>query len=197
MNGQRMIKGPPADDAPWFVRKSDFARLMGVSKPMVSKWVNESRLGAGLRADGMIDVIAACRSLGRPVPDRGAAGDTPTLQLSDVVPAGGDPLLAARTASARLKVVKEELDLAERQGRLVDAAAVKSTVEALSRELRERVMAVPADIADRCVGMPAGRIEFLIAESLEAALNAPERAPTEHGMAPGGAVEAGAEDSSS
>lgn len=164
---------------PWIVSKADFARLMGVSKPMVSKWVAESRMGAGLRADGSIDVAAACRSLGRAVPERGQApvaalalaAPVPAANMADDDGASLDPLLESRIAAARLRVRRDELDLAEREGRLVDAATVRSTVESLSRQLRERVMAVPGDIADRCVGMSAARIELLLSESLESALN--------------------------
>lgn len=173
---------PPAADGPWIVTKAEFSRLMNVSKPMVSKWIAESRLGAGARGDGRIDVAIACRSLGRPIPTRGVAiaadlmsGARPMVMTPPPAdpPDDGEPdeLLQSRIASARMKVEREQLDLDERRGRLVDRAAVEAAVEGKARRLRDAIMAVPGDVADQCVGLDASRIEQIMATRLERAIN--------------------------
>lgn len=81
-----------------------------------------------------------------------------------------DALLQVRLSTQRVALRRQELDLAEREGRLVDAAAVAAETERLARELRGQVMLVPGDIADQCVGLQAGQIELIIAQALEGAL---------------------------
>ena len=181
MNGDVVNGEPSAADVPsgpWIVSKAEFARLMGVSKPMVSKWVNGGSLGPALRQDERIDVRLACTNLGRPMPS-GAPVIT-SADLASARPMGGarpddgddepDALLQVRLSTQRVALRRQELDLAEREGRLVDAAAVAAETERLARELRGQVMLVPGDIADQCVGLQAGQIELIIAQALEGAL---------------------------
>lgn len=172
--------------APWVVSKAEFARLMGVAKSMVSKWLGNGSLGPGARQDGRIDVRLACSNLGRPMPaaapmvpraDFAAAWAMGAPQTADADDADDDPealdpdaLLQVRLSTQRLALRRQELDLAEREGRLVDAAAAAAETERLARELRGQIMLVPGDVADLCVGQRAGDIELIIARALESAL---------------------------
>jgi len=186
--------------APWIVRKADFASLMGWSRPYVSKLIKEDRLGLGLRSDQRIDVEAACRAMGLPLPQRsvhpqatmladdssssagiGAPAQPPAMQdgepgdaLSPVGADGAsDELLAYRIRIQSAAAQRAEMALEEARGTLVDRAAVDAEVEALARKFRDRMLKVPEGIASALVDLTdEAAIEALLVEAIETALSA-------------------------
>jgi len=181
--------------SPWIVTKTEFARLLGVSQPMVSKLVSNGKLGPGLLSDGRIDVGLACRNAGYPDPRRvraevdvnpGVAGTDVAGEASRESPrpwraddgvdsdqgdAASDEMQAARLLRLQHQARQAELDTAEREGRLVDRAAVEQAVETKARQFRDAMLAVPARIADECARlMHSSDIEFKMTQAIEDAL---------------------------
>jgi phage terminase Nu1 subunit (DNA packaging protein) len=81
-------------------------------------------------------------------------------------------LLAARARRAVAAAEREELELAELQGRLVDRMTVDRETEAMARHLRNAVLEVPAQVSETCARMSDRlAIEDTIQVALEGALD--------------------------
>ena len=76
---------------------------------------------------------------------------------TEPIPAGETPVgptvAQSSQESARLRAQLLRLELLERQGELVERAKVESEAFALARDLRERILQVPARLARKLVGI--------------------------------------------
>jgi len=119
------------------LRQSQYARLRGCTAQAVSAAVKSGRIS--LDENGFIDVERADLMWPRSVEDTGERLDP------------GDPSFTAlqesraRAEAARARLM--ELTLAEREGRLVDAARVRSEAFKLARDARNQLQQVPTRLA--------------------------------------------------
>ena len=73
----------------------------------------------------------------------------------------------------RAKANLAELDLAQKEGRLVPASAIEKAWGSIATEIRTRLMSIPASTAPRITGkMSTVEIEAIIREQVDEALNA-------------------------
>jgi hypothetical protein len=119
--------------------------LPGGSLAAVQKALTQGRIQA---VDGKIDAglaDAAWASNTRVVGKRQPAGDAPS------VPAKGGPvrgsLAAVQLAREKIKLERETLDLAVRQGGLVNAAEIHARIFSMGREARDQLQNWPNRIA--------------------------------------------------
>lgn len=187
-----------ADAATGVVTKSEFARLRGCSPAYVSKLIRTQRLASpALRPDGKIDLALAASMLGGAAPQmqavprapadaawvivtrngtlsvpRAPTGAAPDAATSASASGGADTDYAdararRETANARLA----ELTLAETERRLIDRDAAERDYEDRARRFRDRILAVPAEVAADCVGLDDARvIEARMEAGIETAL---------------------------
>jgi phage terminase Nu1 subunit (DNA packaging protein) len=151
------------DNLPAELSQAEFADLIGVKPPMVTRYKQRGRLV--MTADGKrVDVVKSIAKLrGGVDPARGGDRTSPTTRESSAAREYGDlptareafgPSPAAvlvyqdeaareKRASAQLR----ELELAERAGELVPAADVEFRVFNVARAAREALMSIPDRVA--------------------------------------------------
>lgn len=154
------------------MRKSQFAVLIGVSKPQVSKYVAD---GAILMTEGGVEVDvdeSLARLEGRLEETKrqralaiwsGKNSGAPTRSAD---PAGGKPLSGkARHDEARAELA--ELELAQRKGELLEVRDVEERADEAVQALRETMASGRREDADQiCAkfGVPAERATALARE---------------------------------
>ena len=110
--------------------RSAFAKAVGVSSSMVTKWI-----GAGMpkRADGLLDA-AVCR-----------AWLKANIQRRDEV--GGETFSGAKQRKESALASLRELELSVRQGKLIDAGDAKRVWGGHVMVVRNRLLALPGKLA--------------------------------------------------
>jgi DNA-binding transcriptional regulator YdaS (Cro superfamily) len=172
---------------PAFCTQAEFARLMGVSKPAVTQWKAAGRL---VLVDGRVDVeatravLARFRREGDPL----NPGPKPVLEgwepkddeeaeriAALVILATGSEWTteeAIRVKESHLALLKR-LEYDQKSGAVVAVAEVAAAVGAQFSQVRQRLLAIPAEQAEaiaRCRTVPEVRdlLESLIVEVLQA-----------------------------
>jgi hypothetical protein len=167
---------PEAPRATW-ISKSDYARHRGCAPSYITKLINQGILTSpALSIEGKINpaladaMIAARRDPSR---ELGAATQRPVSSLpddddaDDRAPQGSFALV--KTDTEILKQRKLRLELDEIEGRLVDKAAVDRRAFDEGRRLRDRILAVPQQVAGKLLGLTDERE---VAQAIKAALTA-------------------------
>ena len=146
---------------------TDVAKAVGVHKATVSR---QARAWGIVGADGLVD-LDEYKSLR-------ATGVDPALQttgkaIAAVLPVEDAPGLAAdRARKMAADASMAELQLARQRGELVELQAVTARTEDYARQLRDRVLMVPRDIAGDCARLgDEGAIEARISLALRAVLD--------------------------
>lgn len=143
--------GPPR-----FLRKGDFAKLVGVSPGRVSQMVAD---GLPVEGDGRIDVARGKLWI--------QANVSPTRSAAQ---ARGDPELpfaAVRDASAeRVRLLREQADHAalknaEKRRELLPAAQVEREWASVLRDVRAAMLALPSRIQQRLGHLTAAEIDAI------------------------------------
>lgn len=127
-----------------------FARVIGKSRPYVSKLVAQGRIRPpALTPERKILPAQAQEQI--------AEGADPARSGGSTSRDDGDATYAANRARKTLAdAAKAELDLAERRGQLVERSAISATLAPLFRRLRDELVMVPqqvisdAEVASRC-----------------------------------------------
>lgn len=165
-------------------RRSRFGRG---SPPMVTKWIKQEKITPpALRADGKIDRAAADRQLAdRLDPARSNAADlddddfddpiidddppaapaTPPINAPNMGSAGSsynDERIAYTRAQRRLK----EMEIAEREGRLIVAADVEAAQFDMARMVRDRLLSLASEVAGALVGHDEREIRARLRDAL-------------------------------
>lgn len=143
-----------------------FARIIGKSRPYVSKLVKDGRIhGEALTADRKIIPAIAQQQIAETAdPGRGARGS-----------AAGEHTGSYATGRAR-KVAAEaeraELDLLERRGELIPRSVIAEALSPALRKLRDDLIGIPRDIvadpdqAEQCEAAIAAALERTATEIL-------------------------------
>jgi hypothetical protein len=138
------------------IRQIDFARMLGKGSSYIGNMIRDGRLKApAVTQSRQIVVAEAIRQLGIPVSAlnigaaKGPGTDLPALTYAE---AGMDRDLIRERDEANVQLKqfqarKAELDVAEAEGRLVDADEVRRTVEARTVGLRLRLMAAVVEVS--------------------------------------------------
>lgn len=161
-------------DTPSLISKAAYARYRGCSPAYVSKLIREGRLAApALNAHGLIDIALADAALGQPAPQlqpltRDREPGAPARSSSDE-----HGYASARADRERAAAALAELELQKRRSELVDRATVDSEVETLARYLRDRMLSLPEELADRLAQTAEPRlIRQMLIVGIESALAA-------------------------
>lgn len=160
--------GMPVKPAVGVVSKSAYAAHRGCSAAYVSKLIRLEKLAApALMPDGTINVILADQMLG-PSSLFEAESAAPTAPTA---PAAGPNYSVERAHREAALRANAEMDLAERMAETRKRSDVERESFEVQRRLRDRVMAIPAKIADRLAVETAPRvIAHLMSKALAEAL---------------------------
>lgn len=147
-------EGLPA--VPAALSQRAYARHRGVSHTAVQKAIRDGRIPQ--RADGLVDVAAADR----------AWSSTPLLTAAAAATSAyGD----ARTETEIFRGRMARLEYERAAGRLVDRAEVERAAADAGATIQNRVLAVPARLAEQLAAMTDGRaIAALLRDELRRAL---------------------------
>jgi len=161
---------------------TEIAARVGVHKSTVSRQVRRAGL---VGPDGRVDLVAYEEL-------RSGALD-PALQTTGRAPAepeGDAPQIAIeRARKMAADAAMAEIELAKKRGELIEAAAAEAEYEDLFRRLRDRLLAVPQEVAGDCARLADEvAIEGRIAQALKAALRDFAGGLKESGNAVGGAA---------
>jgi hypothetical protein len=143
-----------AESKPVVMTQAEYARHRRKSRQYISKL---AKAGVLVMRGGKIDVRATDTVLDdRPVEDLNERSATPALALSGRVDKpGGDPLPQAggasfgqaRTIEMVFRAKLRRLEFETRQGRLIEAEAVRKTVADAVRALRDGILGLPDRLA--------------------------------------------------
>jgi DNA-binding MurR/RpiR family transcriptional regulator len=147
---------------------TDLAKAVGVHKSTVSRQTR--RLGL-VGADGLVDLEEYRAARADLDPALQTTGGTGPARVAPPRSSGG--LAVERERKMAADAAMAELALARERGRLVDRAAVEAAVEDLARRMRDRVLAVPREVAGDCArlgeeGAIQGRLTLALRQALEA-----------------------------
>jgi hypothetical protein len=155
----------PRKPAVGVVRKIEYAAHRGCSAAYVSKLIKTGKLAPpALMANGRINIILADQMLG---PPGGAEADS----LAPPVAAFADPdapvYAVERARREKAQAALAELQLQERQGRLLHADAVRGAAVAVFQRATARIADGFADLAIELAQMTdAGRIADRLSDHL-------------------------------
>lgn len=143
-----------------------FARIIGRSRPYVSKLVKDGRIHSeALTADRkIIPAVAQAQIAESADPGRGAHGK-PSGESSGSYAKGRAALVAAQAERA-------ELELLERRGELLPRSVIAETLSPALRKLRDDLLGIPRDIvtdpdqAEACESAIAAALERAATEIL-------------------------------
>lgn len=169
----------------------EYARHRNVTLRAVQKAVESGRIRTvGEGRDRKIDADQADRDWREQTDPakqsllNAAGSQLPQGQASTAAAAGDDgedgpkaddtaEYRAARAKREQVRLAKEQLELEQLRGTLVDVAEAKRLVFTAFRTLRDAVLNVPSRVKDHCAAeQDALRVEQLIEAELEAALGA-------------------------
>lgn len=154
---------------PPVVRRSAFAKMIGVSPSAVTKAVASGKLaGDALGPSGLICVLPALRQLGRsPDEIRMPAGQI------DGRPATAPRLLHATVDLLRSRVKLAALELESIEARLVDTVELNAAFASRVDDLRPRLRAAIAEVVPRVATLrDANDIERELAAAIDRAMTA-------------------------
>lgn len=143
-----------------YVSQAEFARRCGVTRQNVNKQVREGRIAA--LPDGRIDAALVSKYGKNVVRPRDTSKDRSLSHRGVVSPPSVDggvdvgltlstPLTAARAENISIKTEMEAIKLAKMRGELVDVQAVEKEMTTIFRDLRDQILAMPAQLAGRLV----------------------------------------------
>ena len=170
---------------PRFMTKAEYARHRGVSKPYITKLAQN---GVLVMRGGKVDVRATDTVLDdKPVDDvepppaaRPPASAPPSRSAADTLPqAGGASFGQARTIEMVFRAKLRRLEFETKQGRLIEADAVRRRIAENVRALRDGLLGLPDRITSSIAaetGMEHRKVHVLltteITRELEALANA-------------------------
>lgn len=159
------------------VSQKDFARLVGVSPPAVSKWIRQGKLTLG--TDGLLDPREAARQLAantdpsklRARLERVAAAGAPA-DAGEGEAADRANFLNARARREQFAARAAEIDLAIKEGSVVARVDVDRQSFELARQAQQQLLAIP----DRMAPVLAAesdqhRIHTLLTTEIHRAMN--------------------------
>jgi DNA-binding MurR/RpiR family transcriptional regulator len=144
------------------------AAAVGVHKSTVSR---QARAAGLVGADGQVE-LAEYQALRSTALDPGLQTSGPAAPARRILPDPDAPILAEERAG-KLAADRQlaELELARRRGELLDREEVRREEEAIARELRQRILAVPREVAEDLARLPdAQSIRAHLTMHLETAL---------------------------
>jgi hypothetical protein len=160
------------------ISASEYSKRRGVTLTAIQRAIDDGRIARAVRRHGkgyLIDPEMADAELAaNNDPTRGGKrekgigvasedADAPIETTSD----GGETLTEAKTRHERLKADLAALELAEKEGRLVEAAAVEREAFRVARAVRDSILNIP----DRVSGDLAAETDaFAIHQKLTAEL---------------------------
>jgi len=156
------------------VTQAEYARHRGVTKQAVSKAVKAGKIRL---LDGLIDPREADQTWLR----RDVQTSAPPIQVPAVRPAAPAPegprLTAAdyweaKTQRERAQAALAELELAEREGKLIDAGEASAVNFDIIRQLRDALLAAPERIAADFPGDIAARVSESSSREIRQAIEA-------------------------
>lgn len=153
-----LAQGSETIRAPERVRKTAFAKLVGISPGRVSQMITA---GLPVEADGRIDVAKGKAWIRENVSASRSAAQSPQADL----PFAAQP----DAASERLRLIKEQADHAALKNaalrrELVPAAEVEREWAGMLRQVRAGVLAVPSRLRQMLPGLTAAEVEAIDAE---------------------------------
>lgn len=124
-----------------FIRQAEFARLRGVSRATV--WEYKSKGLLVMTDDGLVDVAASQARLQEQLdPARGG------VRTGAKKPAAGSrAYMVAKTAEMEARAARQQLELRERAGELVEKDTVHRRGFTLARQAQEAMIAIPDRLA--------------------------------------------------
>ena len=139
------------ETTPRLMTKTEYARYRGVSKPYITKLAKN---GVLVLRGGKVDVHASDTVLDdKPVDDV----DPPPAQASSVGPPlrpvaeslgqAGASFGQARTVEMVFRAKLRRLEFETKQGRLIEAEAVRNTIAEAGRSLRDGILGLPDRLA--------------------------------------------------
>ena len=124
-------------------------RVQGFSKPRID--TTQADLDIAMRGDPQREASAKLVKSRAPVPVPADAFDEdppddgiPEIEEAETI---GDSYRDAKVSTETLKARKLELDIATREGKLLDAEQVRKRITKLVSETRDAIMNVPAKVA--------------------------------------------------
>jgi hypothetical protein len=136
--------------------QAEFARYREVSRTAVSKWVKAGRISL---VNGKVDPVAASIALmetSDPVQmgslARGPSSQDAPNNAAQVSGPGGEVLsfAKARAMNESYKAALGKLEFRRRKGELVEAADVKREAFQAGRQVRDRLLTIPARVSSMC-----------------------------------------------
>jgi phage terminase Nu1 subunit (DNA packaging protein) len=124
---------------PKMLTKAAYARHRGCDRSLISRWGRAGRL---VMADGLVDVVATDAKLAA-TRDPRRIGEV----RSKIGRGGEDPLRAARIRTEEAQAARQELDLAERQGKLVRLDEAKRAAVEAATAINAAISSMPARTA--------------------------------------------------
>lgn len=162
--------------------RGDLSRLLGVTRQAVHEQVNRGVIAVG--EDGLLDLdaaVASWRANVTPEPEhlkasrkgRPSFDGDPDSDGVQLAPDGGESRAMAETRKARAAADLAEYTLRIKRGEYVEAATVERDAFTAARVQRNRVLAVPADIAPLVRAAPSdAEARLLMERALRDALRA-------------------------
>lgn len=148
------------------VTQAECAQRLGVTQSLISRYVRDGKLSK--LPNGRLDPERAARELQQAVDPLKVPGRK-TGRKTEPQPASS--LYASQERRARALADKEELELAEMRGRLVDREEALRALTTLSRQTRDRIMGISARVASRLATMTnAAEIRGMLDDELRVAL---------------------------
>lgn len=173
------MSGQPA---PELVTVSEAARRLGVDKGLISRQVKRWGLkpeGAGrfdlaayesLRRNALSPIAGGRRRVASPAREVGAEGPLLAPAVAPA-PAGVGAIVTATTEHKSLQADLLRLELDERRGRVVARADVSEAIETVSRQLRDRLLAIGARVAAELGSAEGARVKVAIDKAVRGALD--------------------------
>lgn len=135
----------------------EYSQRRGVALASISQAISEGRLRKSVKRHGRGYVIdpelADAELAANSAPghggkrEKGRAVQEPAEDVADVTGDDGETYMEAKARHERLKADLAALDLAEKEGRLVEAAAVEREAFRVARLVRDGILNIPDRIA--------------------------------------------------
>lgn len=157
---QAYIDGEDAAEAEAFVTtKSDLARSLGISRPTLDKWMRAK--GAPEHApDGRHSVLDWKRWMKE-------TGRSPGSAVGEDE---GDEVARLTAKGIMLRNRRLEIDIAEREGQLVDRNEVVQDLTQAAIEIRRELYRMASEVAPQVAGLPVAEIQIRLREKVDEAL---------------------------
>lgn len=166
--GRRRPSGGRGPAARILVSAGKFAEICGVHHNTVGNWIKEGLPAERVRRDTRIDLDAGVKWV--------RARDRHDLEAEIAALRAGQDAEGAKAAKVAAEARLRELDLAERQGRLLNADDVEARWTQIAVAIREGVMSVPGIAVQAGVIEPRqeAQLEALCTDALAALVRDPK-----------------------